>query len=44
MVGEKKHYVWAFDQKTKKGGLWSILIQRCRILKVIDIVERNYKL
>ena len=44
MVDVKKHYVWAFDQKTKKDGLWSILIQRCRIRKIIDIVERNYKL
>ena len=44
MVDVKKHYVWAFDQKTKNDGLCSILKQRCRIRKIIDIVKRNYKL
>ena len=31
MVDDKKQYVWAFDQKSKNDGLWSILIQQCRI-------------
>ena len=31
MVDDKKHYVWAFDQKSKNDGLWSILIQQSRI-------------
>ena len=30
MVDEKKHYLWAFDQKTKNDGLWSFLLQGCR--------------
>ena len=44
MVDDKKHYVWAFDKKIKNDGFLSILIQRCRIGKIIDNVERNYKL
>ena len=30
MDDDKKHYVWAFNQKINNNGLWSILIQRYR--------------
>ena len=39
MDDDKKHYVWAFDQKINNDGLWSILIQGCRKLKIMDFVE-----
>ena len=44
MVDDKKHYVGAFDQKINNDGLWSILIQGCRNLKIIDFVELNYRI
>ena len=40
MDDDKKHYVRAFNQKINKDGLWSILIQGCRNLKIMDFVER----
>ena len=40
MDDDKKHYVWAFNHKINNDGLWSILIQGCRNLKIIDFVER----
>ena len=42
MVDDKKHYVWAFNQKINNDGLWSILRQRCKNLKKVDFVEQNY--
>ena len=36
MDDDKKHNVGAFDQKIKNYGLWSILIQGCRNLKIMD--------
>ena len=44
MVDDKKHYVWAFNQKINIDGLWTILIKGCRNLKKVDFVERNYKI
>ena len=44
MVDDKKHYVGVFDQKINNDGLWSILIQGCRNLKIIDFVELNYRI
>ena len=38
-VDDKKHYVWAFHQKINNDGLWSILIQGCRNLKIMDFFE-----
>ena len=35
-VDDKKHFVGVFDQKIKNYGLWSILIQGCRNLKIMD--------
>ena len=43
-VDDKTHYVGVFDQKIKNDGLWSILIQGCRNLKIIDFVELNYRI
>ena len=43
-VDDKKHYLWVFDQKIKNYGLWSILIQGFRNLKIIDFFERNNRL
>ena len=43
-VDDKKHYVGVFDQKIKNYGLWSILIQGCRNLKIIDFFEQNNRL
>ena len=43
MDDDKKDYVGAFDQKINNDGLWSILIQGCRNLKIIDFFERNNK-
>ena len=43
-VDDKKHYVGVFDQKIKNYGLWSILIQGCRNLKIMDFFERNNRL
>ena len=43
-VNDKKHYVGVFDQKIKNYGLWSILIQGCRNLKIMDFFERNNRL
>ena len=40
MDDDKKHYVRAFNQKINNDGLWSILIQGCRNLKIMDFVER----
>ena len=44
MDDDKKHYVGVFDQKIKNYGLWSILIQGCRNLKIMDFFERNNRL
>ena len=44
MVDDKKYYEWAFNQKTKNDGLWSMLIQGCKKLKSVDFVERNYRI
>ena len=43
-VDDKKHYVGVFDQKIKNYGLWSIMIQGCRNLKIMDLFERNNRL
>ena len=43
-VDDKKIYVGVFDQKNKNYGLWSILIQGCRNLKIIDFFEQNNRL
>ena len=43
-VDDKKHYVGVFDQKIKNYGLWSILIQGCINLKIMDFFERNNRL
>ena len=40
-VDDKKHYVWAFDQKINNDGLWSILIRGYRNLKIMDFLKRN---
>ena len=44
MEDDKKYYVSAFDQKINNDGLWSIKIQGCRKLKIMDFVERNYRI
>ena len=44
MDDDKKDYVGAFDQKINNDGLWSILIQGCRNLKIMDFVERNCRI
>ena len=44
MDDDKKHYVGVFDQKIKNYGLWSIMIQGCRNLKIMDFFERNNRL
>ena len=44
MDDDKKHYVRAFHQKINNDGLWPILIQGCRNLKIMDFVERNYRI
>ena len=44
MDDDKKHNVGAFDQKINNDGSWSILIQGCRNLKIIDFVEINYRI
>ena len=41
MADDKKNYVWTFNQKINNDGLWSILIQGCRNLKIIAFVERK---
>ena len=41
MEDDKKYHVWAFDQKINNDGLWSIKIQGCRNLKIVDFVEQN---
>ena len=38
MDDDKKDYVGAFDQNINNDGLWSILIQGCRNLKIMDFV------
>ena len=43
-VDDKKHYVGVIDQKIKNYGLWSIMIQGCRNLKIMDLFERNNRL
>ena len=43
-VDDKKHYVGAFDQKIKNYGLWSIMIQGCGNLKIMDFFELNYRI
>ena len=44
MVDDKKHYVWAFNQKINNDGLLTILIQGCRNLKIVDFVERKCRI
>ena len=44
MDDDKKHYVRTFNQKINNNGLSSILIQGCRNLKIVDFVERNYRI
>ena len=44
MVEDKKHYVQAFNQKINNDGLWTILIEGCRNLKIVDFVERNCRI
>ena len=43
MVDDKTN-VWAFNQKINNDGLWTILIQGCRNLKIVDFVERNCRI
>ena len=43
-VDDKKHFVGVFDQKINNNGLWSILIQGGRNFKIMDFVERNYRI
>ena len=43
-VDDKKDYIGAFDQKINNDGLWSIKIQGSRNLKIMDFVERNYRI
>ena len=44
MVDDKKHYVWAFNQKINNDGLWTILIKGCRNLKIVDFVDQNCRI
>ena len=44
MDDDKKHNVGAFDQKINNDGSWSILIQGCRNLKIMDFFWRNYRI
>ena len=43
MDDDKKNYVWAFNQKINNDGLWSILIQGCKNLNIMDFLEQNYR-
>ena len=44
MDDDKKHYLWAFDQKINNDGLWSNPIQGCKNLKIMNFVERNCRI